>query len=329
MSRITSAEWLTYLRECDETEAMQIAKAWENNPSQFEAGRLAAGDPPEDVTALAAECRRLREKVRGLTSVSLLAWAEMAQTIPSEPIGDQEPDEPPGVTPPCFRTGVARLDHHVGGGAYGMTVVAAEAKCGKSMFALASAIEAARDGWRVLYLNGELTRSEMSNRVMRYCGGRPRGDWLEQLSIHPVELGITVPHIIGKIRERIEIEDTRLLLVVDSINRVSDMSQMDGSEHGYWHTMREWQEWFRRASKISEGQIASLVVSELNASGHLKGRSLEYAADLVVRIAPVKDAEPGVFAIDVPYARSSASGAIGDFKLKWRDGCFEFIGDSE
>ena len=323
----TAAEWLAFLRECDETEAMQFAKAWSNGPLAFEAKWLARGDPEADVEALVDECRRLREKLTTLMSVHLLSWAQQAQILPSEPIGDQEPDEPPGEMPPQFRTGLARLDHRLGGGGYGMTVVAAEPKCGKSMLALAVAIEAAREAWRVLYLNGELSRSEIANRVLRYCEDRIPPDVTEFLSIHPVEGGITVPHVINKLRERIEIDDTRVLFCVDSINRVVDMGQSDGSEHGYWSTLREWQEWLRRCSQISEGRVASLVVSELNAGGHIKGRSLEYAADLCVRITPSKEHDSGVFNIDVPYARSSAGGHIGAFRLDWRRGRFESVGD--
>jgi hypothetical protein len=148
----------------------------------------------------------------------------------------------------------------------------------------------------------------------------------EHLSIHPVELGVTVPHVITKIQERIVIDDERLLVVVDSINRVVDMSQADSSEHGYWAAMRIWQEWLRKCSLLSEGNIGSVVVSELNAGGHIKGRSLEYAADLCIRIRPTKD-QAGVYDIDAPYARASAGGVVGPFCLQWQQGSFDYVGD--
>jgi hypothetical protein len=147
------------------------------------------------------------------------------------------------------------------------------------------------------------------------------------MSIHPIELGVSVPHVLIKLQERIEIEDDRMLVVLDSINRVVDMSQADSSDHGYWYMMREWQEWLRRCSQISEGRLASVVVSELNTGGHIKGRSLEYAADLCVSIEPVKDMPDGTVEISVPYARASAGGSVGLFKLEWTTGRFEHVGD--
>ena len=325
----TAFEWLEHLRNCPADEAMQIARAWERDPPGFEKRRLALGDPQQDVDDLVHRCRELREQVRGLTATHLLGWAQAAQHTPSQPIGDQEPDEPPGVDPPRFKTGIPRLDIQVGGGCYGMTVVAAEPKCGKSILALSTAIEAAREGWRTLYLNAELSRSEMSKRIRRYCGGHVPEVVLDHLSVHPCELGVSVPGVLEKLRSRMDIADTKALIVADSINRIVDMSQSDGSDHGYWHAMREWQEWLRRCSQISEHQLCSLVVSELNAGGHIKGRSLEYASDLCVRIMPAKDQHAGIFEIDVPYARSSAAGHIGTFILNWQNGSFDYVDPDE
>lgn len=323
----TPSEWVEYLNECDDVEAIPIARAWSRDPGGFEVRWRDKGFPEADVQALVAKCRELRSKIMELPGAQLLGWARAAQVTPLEPIGDQEVDEPPGESMPRYPTGLTRLDHLTAGGGYGMTVIAGRPKCGKSMLAMSTALEASRAGWKTLYLNGELTRTEIANRVLRFCSDRVPEGVCERMSVHPVELGVSVPGVLQKIQERIGPEDDQLLVVLDSINRIVDMSQCDGSEHGYWHTMREWQEWLRRCSQISEGRFASVVVSELNTGGHIKGRSLEYAADLCVSIEPVKDMPDGTVEISAPYARASAGGSLGLFRLDWASGRFEHVGD--
>jgi len=324
--RTHAANLLDILQSMPAIEAMGYAKSYEDlGVEKFSERFRLAACPEEDILALVSHCRELREDVRNLDSSKLLNWVRLAQTTPAEPVGDQDADEPPGEPMPRFPMGLPALEAKTDGGGYGMTVIAAPPKCGKSMLALAAAVRAAEAGWRVLYLNGELTRGEMANRIRRFCKKWPPGfDVVENLSVHPIELGATIPHVIRKLEERIDIEDKRILFVVDSINRIVDQSQADSSEHGYWHCMRNWSEFFRQCSKVSEGRVASIVVSELNQGGHVKGRSLEYAADLVIRITPTQDDVIGFFEMDVPYARSSAGGPLGTHQLNWQEGRFVF-----
>lgn len=253
----------------------------------------------------------------------LYEWCRAAQITPSEPVVDQEITDPPGEPPPRFPTGLSELDEKTGGGGYGMTCVAAGPKCGKSMLALSCAIEAARDDvpWRVLYFNAELSRYEMANRVLRYLRQVPSQALANQLSLHSVELGITVPHVLECIGVRLGLDDTNLLVVVDSLNRLVAQSQTIGTDTGYWQTMHMWTEFFRMAAKLSGGKVASVIVSEINTGGRAKGLDIEYAADLLVKIEP-QEGDSEYFRVGVPLARSSAGGKLGLFLLDWERGRF-------
>jgi len=279
----------------------------------------------EDIAAIINELTWLREQALHLPSARLRDWLVQATVTPAEPIEVQEVTDPPGLQPPPWPTGCASLDALTGGGGYGMTVIAGEPKVGKSLLALSSAVEAARHGWRALYVNAELTRSEIANRLQRYMQTMDE-TVCDQLRILNVDAGVQPNHVIHKVQESLDFDDRRLLIVLDSINRIVDMSQADlERDSGYWGCMRQWSEFARQSAKISEGHISFLVVSELNQQNRVKGRNLEYTADLVVRISSTEI--DGIVEIDVPYARSSRGGKLGQHVLSWWQGRFLSEGD--
>ena len=255
-------------------------------------------------------------------------WCHEAQHLHASPTQEQRLEDPPGVPPLKWPTGVGRLDDRTGGGAYGFTCLAGAPKTGKSMLALSMGIEAANEDWRVWYYNAELSRYAIANRIRSYCGGEPPWQLINHFTMLHTERGISVPHLLERLEEKLSLDDRCWLIIVDSINRiVSQSDKVMGSENAYWRTLEDWSEFFRMAAKLSEGRVAAVVVSELNASGGVKGRGLEYAADLVVKLDRVVTVDESYVLMSVPYARSSGGGPLGKFHLDWRTGRFVYVGD--
>lgn len=233
------------------------------------------------------------------------------------------PDEVPTESSPSYRTGIHAVDGMTGG-AQGMTVVAGAPKLGKSMVGVSTAVEAARDGWRVIYVNAELTRSAIVKRFRAYMG-RIDHDVVRQIQIANVGPGLTMQRFIEEVEGCVELDDHRMLIVLDSINRIVDLGVDTDGEHAYWGLLRAWSNWAMTSRRISEGRISWMIISELAAAGHVKGRTLEYIADMVIRMQSAGIAN--TVNIDVPHSRFSASGEAGDHTRDFDRGRFVKLGN--
>ena len=242
-----------------------------------------------------------------------------AKSTEYNPIEWQDANEPMGQLPPQWPTGCAHVDDLTEGGGYGFVVYAGQPKVGKSLLAISSAIEAARDGWRVVYGNAEMSRSQMIHRL-RNRMGKLDDRVVENLHIANLSTGINVERFYHEVCGVIEDNDQRLLIVLDSINRVVDAGLEAGSDGAYWKLLRDWSAWAMNSRRSTEGDISWLIVSELNARGDVKGRSLEYTADVVVRLKSTE--VPDVVEIDVPYSRSTRAAHLGTFLRDFSRGAF-------
>jgi hypothetical protein len=131
----------------------------------------------------------------------------------------------------------------------------------------------------------------------------------KNLHIANVGPGITIDRLYEEIREEgINHDADRLLIVLDSINRIVDFSLGEGDE-GYWKALADWAAWGMNSRRTTDGRISWLVVSELNSQGQVKGRNLEYTADMVIRISSTSVDD--VVNIDVPYSRATRAATIG------------------
>lgn len=280
---------------------------------------LERGEPYGDVATTIRFMANRRLELGLLDSAKIRAHLGAAMEIPDFAYTEVDLYDPLTASMPRFPTGCKRLDAMTGGG-YGMTVIAGQPKVGKSLLALSAAVEAARAGWRTLYLNAELTANELRARLRRYAGSIDQrlGD---NLHLIDTDSGFSPRDVIEYASGVLEIDDMRLLFVMDSINRLTDQCGEGMGDSAYWNALRQWQELARRSTKSSNGKIASIVVSELNAQNRVKGRNLEYAADLVVSMEAMEGTDSGV-SISVPLARSSRGGDLGDFVRTWERGTF-------
>jgi predicted ATP-dependent serine protease len=231
------------------------------------------------------------------------------------PVQWSSPNEDlPSATTPFWGTGCEPIDELTGGGA-GMVVCAGVPKVGKSLIALSSSVEAARSGFKTIYVNAEMSNGHLLQRFHNYMKKR---DPVVGANLHIAHVGpgLTIDTLFSSIKNFvIQDEPEKLLIVLDSINRIVEFGcSAEGSEESYWKLLADWSAWAMNSRRASEGRISWLLISELNSQGTVKGRNLEYTADIVIRIngTGVDD----VVEIDVPYSRLSKSGRIG---MAYRD----------
>jgi predicted ATP-dependent serine protease len=204
-------------------------------------------------------------------------------------------------------------------GGVGVTVLAGQPKVGKSLMSLSCGIESAKAGWRVIYVNAEMSRAHIGLRLLNYMG-KIDPQVASRMKIANVTTGITIDGLYDEIEKEVEPTDTKLLIILDSINRIVDMGQSEGGENAYWRLLRDWSAWAMNSRRSTEGRIGWLIVSELAAQGHVKGRSLEYLADVVIRLNSTD--VPDVIDVDIPYSRSTRSGSIGALFRDFARGIF-------
>ena len=250
-------------------------------------------------------------ELMGILAASLLTPAENSTLLTDF---DSEREHKPR-----FQTSLSALEKLTRGG-YGLTTVGGDAKAGKTLFALGTAISAAMQGWRVVYFNAELDEAEILLAVMRYCEGSVPDIVRANLTIISPDFTFQPADAVRRVQEAVRFGDTRVLICLDSINALVDMAS-GGDGGDYWAANATWRNFAVRATRLSQGRLAFLVVSETNKDGGIKGRSLEFKSDLVVRIQKDKDESDGV-TIDVTHSRSTRSGPLGRFTRDWDRGRF-------
>jgi predicted ATP-dependent serine protease len=261
-----------------------------------------------DLLAFEEVLREIESKQSELNSFRLANVLRDSRRGVLSPIEWSDPlDQRAGDQTPRWSTGCKSIDDVTGGG-YGMTVLGGAPKVGKSLMAISAAIESARAGWNVVYANAEMSIEHLLLRFRNFMG---KADPIVGKNLHIANVGpgITIDRLYEEIREEgINHDADRLLIVLDSINRIVDFSLGEGDE-GYWKALADWAAWGMNSRRTTDGRISWLIVSELNSQGQVKGRNLEYTADMVIRISSTSVDD--VVNIDVPYSRATRAATIG------------------
>lgn len=277
-------------------------------------------DPDEDFEDLRGLLYSLPARVASMPGRMLIEELRVGKSADDTPLEWQDVSDPIFDASPHYPIGCTPVDEILAGmGGVGVTVLAGQPKVGKSLMALSAAVESARAGWRVIYVNAEMSRAHIGLRLSNYMGKLDQGV-VDRMKIANVTTGITLDGLFAEVEKEVRVDDDKLLIVLDSINRIVDMGQTEGGENAYWRLLRDWSSWAMNSRRATEGRIGWLIVSELAAQGHVKGRSLEYLADVVIRISST-DVED-VVDVDVPYSRSTRSGNAGALFRDFSRGLF-------
>jgi KaiC/GvpD/RAD55 family RecA-like ATPase len=222
---------------------------------------------------------------------------------------------------PHWSSGCEPIDKVLAGkGFYGCGAIVGEQKTGKSLLAIGAAVEASRAGFRVIYINSEMSRGHIAERFFRYMGGSIDPIVAERMQIINVGPGFSIDVLIEKAGELMEYDDRRLLFVMDSLNRLVDFDTADG---GYFDAMKRWVLFALAARKESDGAIASILVSELGRSGKSKGDQVEYACDTVVTLKATET--KGLVELQVTASRATDSGDAEVLHRNFANGRFESL----
>lgn len=311
---VRPSRWLETLGEADSADSLGLSQLLIQGFERKREAWALLGVPTPEVEALYSRITsRIAAEVFAPYAL-LRACLEAAVSDTGPAFTELRPDDTSGHSPPRWSFGLQPLDAMLEGGGYGYTALVAADKVGKSMLAIGAAVEAARAGWRVVYLNAELSPYSFRKRLTGYCCGRPSARVCDQLAILTVLRGMTTREIADELQVRVVPGDERVLIVFDSCDRIARMSS------DYLRQKGRWSEFCRLIALHSGGAVSALAIHELGASGADRGQNAAYAADCVVQIR--KTSDPEDVEIRVLASRDTAAGDLGLFWRDWRTGVF-------
>ncbi len=221
---------------------------------------------------------------------------------------------------PRFPSGMIEVDMMLNGGLYGVAAVTGPPKAGKSFFALRTAVTAARAGWKVVYINAEMTRSQITNRLLGICGGFIPIDLREQMIFWTANRGTTASALVAAVQHNLSLDVEKLLIIEDSVHTLAALIASEGGGGGFFGALSNLGYVAMESRRASEGKVSWLLVAEQNKSGDLKGLGLQYTSDVVLRmrLKPTSD----LVNFDIPFSRETRSGIVGEFQRDWVTGSF-------
>lgn len=276
---------------------------------------------PDHRELLRQEVHALSGRIDSLPKNRLMRCLRAAHSPSLTPAEVQRVDDPITDLTPHWSSGCESIDKVLAGkGFYGCGTIVGEQKTGKSLLAIGAAVEAARAGWRVIYVNAEMSRGHIAERFFRYMGGTPEPVVAEQLQILNVGPGFGIGVFIEEVDKLLDYDDRRVMFVLDSLNRMIDF---DTSGGGYFDAMKKWVLFAMAARKESDGAISSILVSELGRNGKSKGDQLEYACDTVTTLRQVET--KGLVELQVAASRATDSGDAEVLHRNFANGRFESL----
>lgn len=236
---------------------------------------------------------------------------------------------------PIFYGGLANLEPPLIW--QGCVVVSGAPSAGKSYLSIATGVDAAASGWDVFYLSCEMSQETIRDRAARAVAStgvegrdiiqdrtarsaiaeRARQVRLpDRFMIVDVGIGVTIQAIIeflaGYVTERPS------LVILDSISSLVDNMAVDSGDSFGMASLREVTRWAVGVSKLSFGQIAFLILSELNKEGRAKGRALDHRCDFALAMESSDEEDHArVKTIRTTKNWHGPTGRIGDFALYW------------
>jgi hypothetical protein len=213
------------------------------------------------------------------------------------------------------------------GGFTGLTVVAGHKKLGKSVVALRSALLAAASGWRVFYLDGENKPFIFAQRVKNFFGGASHTSWpdwmAERFTAIRMRQSMTMRHAAELVATRIVELDERVLIVVDSLNRLAKRRARGGS---YFAQLQEIVDWSVTVTTESDGRCGVLLISELNRDGGAVGMDVEYASDVLLFLRDTN--RPRSVSMEL-VSRAGPGGHLGDYVRNYAELRFDPMHDPD
>jgi KaiC/GvpD/RAD55 family RecA-like ATPase len=250
----------------------------------------------------------LRMQTRG--AIEGYDGLSLVELKPGEALTDFDTDR--------WTSSVRELDDGMSGGFYGMTVVSGKAGGGKSILALASAIEAAEAGWTVMYFNTELDDRQMNNRLRRHGISNEAFD---RFAVMRVGFGVMVEDMAEWLCSRLDDETKAVLVVVDSSTTFARLAGVRHEDKGTLTELARLVMWTATLRQRTQGVISFMLVSELNSQGVEYGREIQHLADVVLRVEKTDEAD--TVELNCIKGREGGEKDYGQFFRDWRRGRLE------
>ena len=236
---------------------------------------------------------------------------------------------------PRYPSGIQGIEEKAGG-FYGLTVLAAGPKAGKSLVALRSCVNTAAmgKGFKVIHVDFELDNYTFSERLMKAYGAHD----LEELGECAPYLAERLAIIEGCSSEVREISkvvseaicdplDSRVLICIDSASRMAKRMQADGIL-GFFAAQQAITDWARNCVTLTNGRIGVILVFETNRAGQVKGQDPEYTGDCVLTMnKPDEMARPGEVDLFL-ISRATAAGGLGRYQINMDCLTMDYLGES-
>jgi predicted ATP-dependent serine protease len=229
----------------------------------------------------AVQQKNLRFALRGAT-------LDRAQEL--RPIGEKLLTDPAEELP-RWRSGLHSDFDAISGGFTGLTVLAGRGGSGKSMHALACALENALVPETVVfYLDAENALGEQQRRAVRWFGSSALFEAqmrsIAGLHFHWVELlpGMNWDQVMHWCAQRVSIEHSRVLVVLDSVNSIARLHRGKAFETSSLIYMA-----CNAVVRETKGAVGFLALSELNKAGEISGREGEHHATLALQLEREED----------------------------------------
>jgi hypothetical protein len=241
----------------------------------------------------------------------------------------------------------------------GCVVISGEPSVAKSYVTTSTGVDMAFDGWDVFYASAEMHEKTIRSRAARAVVSRclkpedytnsstamaARDEVLRQYrdgvqlpdSFHVVKLrmGVTIQDLVEMLVDRVT--DRPTLVCIDSVSSLCDaMADADPRDPFGMAALREIVKWVTAVSDLTHGQVAFLILSEINAEGRAKGRSIDHRCDTAIAMTNHPDngeatTAGGANQSDVKVIRTTKNwngptGKVGDFVLWWQLGRLSLI----
>ena len=246
---------------------------------------------------------------------------------------------------PLFEAGLVDLVRPVQW--QGCVVLSGEPSTGKTYVATSTSIDAALAGWDVFYLACEMAGAFIQDRAARAqaSAGVPAFQFVDpqrrqemataaqaatlpdRFHLVEVGIGVTVQDVIEFLAEHVTERPT--LTVVDSVSSfVDNMGGSDQRDSFGMANLVEVTRWITGVSKLSHGQLAFLLLSELNKESRPKGRFLDHRCNFAVAMTTSEEeGQDQVKAIRTTKSWHGPVGKLGDFVLWWQTGRLVRVSD--
>lgn len=219
---------------------------------------------------------------RGWLALGVCLREEMQTTRYDEVTFDGKRE---AMQPPAWPSTLGYIEENVGGWR-GLTSFSGVKGCGKTMLAIACAIEAAASGgWQVVYFLAEDDAEGLQERINNYEAAHDHAmNAAGALNFVSVPHGITLDRIFEDVSASVDTTvDKPLLVCFDSINTIASFTRRN-----YLAALHDLGLWAMSARRVSRGSVSFQLVAETNQRGEIKGANLGFWSDLVLKMKKVQ-----------------------------------------